>query len=59
MAKYPVTWNIISFTYAEEIGNTLNKGKQSGNMPTQSIKERNEEIMGLSNFISRQECFNI
>lgn len=36
MAKYPVTWNIISFTYAEE---KLNKVKPNGNVPTQPIIE--------------------
>lgn len=34
-----------------EIENALNKGKQNGNVPTQPIKERNGENVGLSNFI--------
>lgn len=54
MASYPVTWNIMSLTYAEE---KLSEGKQDGNVPSQAIIEINGENV-KSNFISRQ-CFTI
>lgn len=44
----------ITYLCRREIENALNKGKQNSNVPTQPIKERNGENVGLSNFISRQ-----
>ena len=48
----------ITYLCRREIENALNKGKQNSNVPTQPIKERNGENVGLSNFISRQ-CLTI
>lgn len=44
----------ITYLCRREIENAPNKGKQNNNVPTQPIKERNGENVGLSNFISRQ-----